>query len=382
MRPQIVARGDDFVDLMRRPEDPECLEDYLYSDRPVLALHIVSFTDATLVTLSWTHVVLDGMGRKALLDAWSLMLQGREDEIPPLHGLEVDPLATLGLNSTDQYKHAGAMFGFWQMVVFGLRYAFDQIFWRPKDESRVICVPRTYLQSLKDNALADLTAAHDGSEGNDAGNKPFISDGDLLCAWMTRHILSCMSLRPNQTIAINIAFGLRWLLSEDLLPSSSAYVSNAVTYVPIFMTAKDAMNKSLGYVAASLRKALVRLGTREQIEARLALERSTQDRSGYPALFGDPWMHMVVCTNWAKGNFFDLDFSAAVIVEGPHQGEQKLGKPSYIQAHAFAKGFSLISGFLVAGKDAAGNYWLQSVLRREYWSVLEQKFAAKSIKGD
>lgn len=71
----------------------------------MLGLHIVSFTDATLATLSWSHVLLDDMRRKALLDAWSLVLQGREDEVLPLHGVETDPMATLGTHPTELYQH-------------------------------------------------------------------------------------------------------------------------------------------------------------------------------------------------------------------------------------------------------------------------------------
>lgn len=58
--PQPVPGDPDrFLSLMRQDGDPTELEDYLYSDRPLLGLHVVSFDDATLLTLSWSHVVLD-----------------------------------------------------------------------------------------------------------------------------------------------------------------------------------------------------------------------------------------------------------------------------------------------------------------------------------
>ncbi|KAL8791123.1 MAG: hypothetical protein Q9195_006067 [Heterodermia aff. obscurata] len=302
--PQIVARGDDFVSLMRRSGDPECLDDYISTDRPMLGLHIVSFADATLITLSWSYALLDGMGRKALLDAWSLMLQGREDEILPLHGVQTDPLIMLGQHPMQPYKHVDKRMSTWQLIVFGVRFVCDQMFWRPKDEGRVICVPAAYVQALRNAALNDI----------DNERK---------------------------------TFGLRWLLSRDLLHASSASIGNALTYVPAFMSASDVLTRPLGHVAATIRKALVELSTREQIEARMALDRISQDTNGNPALFGDQWMHMVVCTNWTKGNFYELDLSAAVVRKGNHLGGQKLGRPLYIQLHAFAKGFSLISGFSI-----------------------------------
>ena len=161
-------------------------------------------------------------GRKALLDAWSLVLQGREDEVLPMHGVEIDPMTTLGTHPTEPYQHADKQFSTWQMIIFGLRYAFDQIFWRPKDESRMICVPAAYVQSLCNAARANITAANHGENG---GDTPFVSQGDVMCAWWTRQTLSCVPKYPSQTIAINIAFGLRWLLAKDMLPASSAYRS-------------------------------------------------------------------------------------------------------------------------------------------------------------
>lgn len=57
-----------------------------------MGLHIVSFNDATLVTLHWLHVAFDALGFGALLDSWVLMVQGREHEVLPLHGYDYDPL--------------------------------------------------------------------------------------------------------------------------------------------------------------------------------------------------------------------------------------------------------------------------------------------------
>lgn len=222
------------------------------------------------------------------------MLQGREDEILPLHSVQTDPLITLSQHPTQPYKHVDKRMSTWQLIVFEVRYVCDQLFWRPKDEGRVICVPTTYVQSLRNAALNDID---NEQKVKTSEATPFLSDGDVLCAWWTRQILSRIPHTSSQTIAINIAFGLRWLLSRDILPASSAYIGNALTYMPVFMSASDVLTRPLGHVAATLHKALVELGTREQIEARMALGRISQHATGNPALFGDQWMHMVVCTN-------------------------------------------------------------------------------------
>jgi hypothetical protein len=308
------------------------------------------------------------VARKPFLNAWSLVLHGREDEVPPLHGVDSDPLATLGTRSSETYKHADKQLCIWQLATWGFRYLFDK-WWRPQtEESRVVFVPASFVRSLREQALSDVRLCRDGHE-----DVPFLSEGDVLCAWWTRQLVAAqVPGNSSRTVALNNAFGLRGLLSEDLLPSSHEYVANAFCMVPVFMPARDVLGKPLGLVAAAVREAYVDLGTRPQVEALAALHRAAQSRGGV-ALFGDPWMHMVVCTNWTKAELFDTDFSRAVVAGGRRRvGRNESGKPSFILAHAFAQGFSMINGFMITGRDGDGNFWLYGILRSEVWPVIEQ----------
>ena len=56
----------------------------------MLSLHVTSFTDATLVALSWSHVLMDVMGQRALLHAWSLVLAEKDSEVPKMLGAHED----------------------------------------------------------------------------------------------------------------------------------------------------------------------------------------------------------------------------------------------------------------------------------------------------
>ena len=72
---------DQCLDLACGPDSPTTIDDYLYADRPILGLHVVSLQDATLVTLHWLHIACDSMGMKPLIEGWVLAMQGKE--IPP-----------------------------------------------------------------------------------------------------------------------------------------------------------------------------------------------------------------------------------------------------------------------------------------------------------
>lgn len=92
----MVAQVDRFQPLMRREDGPRNIADYYLRDEPQLSLHVVSFADATLVSLSWPHTFLDAMGRHELLTAWTAVLEGRDGDVKALHGVDQDPFVSFG----------------------------------------------------------------------------------------------------------------------------------------------------------------------------------------------------------------------------------------------------------------------------------------------
>jgi hypothetical protein len=137
-RPAVVGDPDAFLPLMHPPGSPTKLSDYTQSDIPQLGLHIVSFDDKTLVTMYWLHTLMDAMGKSALLDAWTLILQGREEEVRVPVGVDIDPLEQLGRDPTERHKLEEQRMGIWGMLSWGL----GQLphLWR-KQETRMVCIP-------------------------------------------------------------------------------------------------------------------------------------------------------------------------------------------------------------------------------------------------
>ncbi|GKT58047.1 hypothetical protein ColTof4_11974 [Colletotrichum tofieldiae] len=466
--------GVDFSPLMRHPSDPTSFEDYLYQDKPMIGLQITTFKDATLVSLGFSHIMWDAMGLKDLLDAWSLTLQGRQSEVIPL--IENDPLALLGnMTSTataatgatptcppEQYKHVDKQLGVLQLLRLGLRQALDKLLNKNSmEEFRTVCIPAAYVDSLRKDALQALQHENSSVPGVSATKREheaplpvsFLSDGDVLCAWWTRKIIASRVRNPiksNKTIAILNMMGLRGVMAQaGLLPKIGALVGNAIAPVPALLRARDLVAEGplgLGRVAGALRLAIAQLSTRPQVEALLALQRRSHEnqdenevdnkkttkkgkgKPGLPALFGDGGMHMVVCTNWTKADFFKVDFSPAVVHEigcdglwdeervprsilpsgdanagsdvaaagamgcdglweGEHvlrskipppgaalAGAREVANPTGVHMHLITAGTPafLMSIFTILGRDANGNYWIQGRLRKEYWAQIEE----------
>jgi hypothetical protein len=248
-----------------------------------------------------------------------------------------------------------------------------ELLWHPKEESRVVCIPGRVVQDLRLKALGHLY-----NEGGQKGDpKLFVSDGDVICSWWTRTLITALRPSPERTIVIMNAFGMRNVLSKDLLPAGRAYVSNAVIQAIAFLPVSDLLTKPLGYAAAKVRESITQL-TRAQVESLAYDFRKYAHKAGRPPLYGDSSTILVIFSNWSSGKFFDIDFSSAVIKQGmpSDQRSNPVGRPSYVNGDGRVNGFVVRNIFPIMGKDAAGNYWLNGAARAEAWREIEKSLAA------
>ncbi|KKA21157.1 LysR family regulatory protein [Rasamsonia emersonii CBS 393.64] len=80
-RPSLVGSTTEFSPLVRSADAPKKLEDWLYSDFPQLPIHVVSFNDATLLTVTFMHTLTDAMGN-AVVSAFTFVPARRILEAP------------------------------------------------------------------------------------------------------------------------------------------------------------------------------------------------------------------------------------------------------------------------------------------------------------
>lgn len=206
-RPAVVGDPVQFTPLAVPPGSPSSLDDYLYQDRGLLGLHVVTFTDATLVVLYFSHTTLDLMSWGAILTGWTAELDGRLDDIPvPLGGDpgddNFDLMSELGTKPTEPHVLAAHHMPMSGLVGFGLRNSLDLAV-RPK-ECRIVCIPGSFVDRLRAQALEELRdeAARNGA----TGPAPFLSHGDVLSAWWTRLTVSqLLSPESERTITIQVS---------------------------------------------------------------------------------------------------------------------------------------------------------------------------------
>ncbi|KAK7751847.1 hypothetical protein SLS62_006148 [Diatrype stigma] len=333
-RPALVCDAAELADVFRGPESPRNMDDYLYTDRPQLNVHVVSFSDNTVISMYWPHSLFDAMGMKVMLNAWSLILQGKEDEIRPPHAFDSDVLSEFGKHATEPHKLGDRLMTVPNLVLYGLRNVVDLTL-RGK-ENRMACIPATFWEKLRATALAELEA-----EGYE---KPWV--------------------------VVQNAFSMRSQLGEDLISPGSGYLSNCTGYVYFMLQAKDILQNSLGYVAWQFRRAIYEQATREQVEAYAALVR--QSSVSAPPFFGDGSSHMVTFSNWTKALHFGVDLSGAAV-----KPRDTPCVPSYIQCVEMPYNFT--EGFQILGKDARGNYWLGGNRVKGLWGKIEVQLAEAGV---
>ncbi|KPM35798.1 hypothetical protein AK830_g10771 [Neonectria ditissima] len=354
-RPAVVGNPDETIDLACGPGCPTSIDDYLYSDRPLLGLHVVSFNDATLVTLHWLHIACDALGMKALVNGWVLTMQGHK--VPAQQGFDYDVLADLGKHPKEPHKLEHQCMTTPSLLAYGIRNGYSLLL--GKKECRMVCIPGRFLDSLRVAALQELEAA--GIE------TPFITDNDVIVAWWTRIALSHLPPTSQRPVTVQVAMSLRRALEKDLLPPGKPYVSNCFGFANLLLPASGFRQKPVSEVAALMRTAINDQGTRGQVEAYQALVRESV--APLPVFFGTGTTYQISYSNWTKADLYGADFSAAAV-----KPRETPLLPSYI-AHCQVP-FQFPEGFIVVGKDSKENTWLCGYRAQGLWEVVEKELEA------
>ncbi|PYI08709.1 terpene synthase [Aspergillus sclerotiicarbonarius CBS 121057] len=362
-----------FAPLVRHPDSPRELADWIYSDRPQLHIHVVVFGDATLVTVSYVHTLLDAIARTTFFKAWIAVLRGREHEVPDFVPFDHDPLCMLGLGVPAQrYSRFGRVVRGVGLVGVGLRWLFE-VLWFRREEEHPIRLPGRCVDKMREMARKDLAAATPKG-GEKEEEEPFVSEGDVVVAWWVRTMVTALNPRPDRTIMVMNVFNV-WGLFDEWFPTGGAgFIGNAFFYSYTLLVADQVLRDTkLGHVASRNRQALVEHRTREQVQAMTAIQRASWTRT--PPVVGDANLLFMACTNQHKARYFELDFSAAVVSPGVPLSERPhaLGRPAYINDIEHCRAYPTRNVVRIIGKDAAGDYWLLFKTRAGAWPVIHRQ---------
>lgn len=275
--PRVFEVSDDRDSTFCDAGHPRRTEDWLNADRPAISMHIVVFLDATLVTLTLHHVFADALGLVGIYQAWTAILAGRDDEIPPIVGFEEDPLGSLVEDvPIAQGSHVSPR----TVEAVG-----DQM--PPAEVGKAVRIPGSCIRKLKEQAMKGL---HDQT----GDRKLFVSESDILYAWWARTHVSVVKPPPDQAITLFNVVNFRGH-AEDILSNGKLFVGNATAMCSARLTCEQLLEWPLWQVARQIRASLNKLQTKEGILSII----SGQKRYGTPT--GDPPGDIgfpLALTNW------------------------------------------------------------------------------------
>jgi molybdopterin-binding protein len=376
-----------FKPLNVGPGAPENFEDYLTCDEPQIALHVVNFVDGTLVSLLFTHTLTDLMGFSSLLKAWSLALAGKQEQIAPFLGIRDDPMAGLyNAEPSKPYLLEGKQLSGWRAIVWGFRLLFEA-WWYPKVESRTIGLPDQLVMALRKKAKSDLVKSIGKGNGDSDVDVPFISDGDIIAAVVTK--MACEDLKltesSNRSVATVLTADARSRL-PSLFRQDAAYVQNAAVGAFSLNSASKTLQTPLGLLALKLRGDLIAQLELDQMIWLCRLNRQSLLDTGNGIMFGDTSSVLAVVSNWSKIHCFDIvDFSPAITAPSTHVYANKSAKPGhpvFWHLQPLKSGTVSLTVFGVVGRDANGTMWLTGDLRPSTWALFKEYMNKVMLEGD
>ena len=359
-----------FNSLAMGPGSPSSFDDLINGDRPQFSLHVNTFKDGTLVGVSHSHMTADLLGVTAVINAWCLELAGKSDQVPPLGGVHEDGMKGL-YDPPTQEKHvlAGKELTGWRLAYWGLWALLESK--RTTLESRILCIPKSKMQKLMAHARSGITGrGGDATPSQDGRDPLFISEGDVLAALACR--LNAQSQPPGSTRTIMTMMALDpRTRAPSAFKEGVSYAGNSPTAVFLECAADRAIGMSLGDLALLSRKSIETQATEEQMKAYSVLSVESVRKSNSNVLFGDKDMSFQLMSNWLKASLFDkVDFSPAIVKEGPNTPGRKRGHPTYYHSAdpGSVDGPYMLHLLVVMGADHDGHIWMSCVLPEQTWS--------------
>lgn len=369
--PSTAAMSDELKALTT-PHGMPTIDYWLYSDKPCITVTVTSFTDTTIVGMRYSHAVMDGVGHLGVFRAWTAELAGRPDQVQPFVGFREDPIVPI-MHETpgEKYLLYDQRASTWSFARFAIGLVWELM--TKESDGRFIFLPGAYMAELRRDAVAHIEQVYAGS----GTPPPQISEGDLLMAWWAKRVAAALAPKnPNTPIAISNAVDIRDFV-PGISPPGAMYMGNALDSCITMVPARELVAEPLGATALRTRNDILRLRTKEQIQAKMALDLAAKGTQ----FIGPADQIQLLITNWHKIRLFHWDYSPAVVESPATKG--RTHRPGFPTSLLFNTGsrFQLSNTGPIMGKDGEGNWWMGWRLRSSAWPAIEEELKRMGLFG-
>ncbi|KAI5925228.1 hypothetical protein F4810DRAFT_659610 [Camillea tinctor] len=330
-----------------------------------MAIHIMSFTDATIVGISFPHSMMDAGGLATLLAEWSAVVNCRpSNKVRPLAGARKDIVGEiikkLHVKSTMQNNSLVQEAG--KVYEKQPQNKPDRVL---NTDLRLIFIPKNFLLNVRkiDERLRKRSFLED-----DAFD---ISDAEVLMAWVTRSMCLWRSKSSLEEIPVwlRTTLNLRDPKYEYCNPDE-AYVQNlrcqAATQLSVFQIGKYTIGETARLIRTSLRTQ-----TRSFIQAKLKLWRDTYI-GGTPDLFGFKDNATLEIEDFTPARLYEAVNFKNAVAPG-YSRHATAGSCVFYHTLPPKRYRGRRELFYIYGQDLEGNFWLAGYMEPKAWDMIERE---------
>ncbi|KAF8176242.1 hypothetical protein K438DRAFT_1727497 [Mycena galopus ATCC 62051] len=332
---------------------PSSLRGFLAPNMPLIHVHVAIFNDVTFIGVTSTHITFDALGTRTLLHAWTRLING--EDIDAISGMEWDmaPFEALSGPTTIKQQRGWFNLGLFGRFFFTLWFMLG-IIRDPKEEQRLVRVPKAFIENSKNEIMEDLK--HKGST-------EWVGSSDVLLAWCLRKVDDTTPIHIH--LPINLRDTPIFLGDTNIL---TPYLNNAVSYIAIPpISVNEFQTESLGELALRLRRAILAYradvpGIRADVQWRCA--NPLVDHFPCP-----PHGECTVQTNWRSAHLGELDFSGARPQGPTEQAEDKTRVVLAVGDAPWSNPMRGVGGMFMEDEDAV---WMFQIRGTKEWEMIRQ----------
>ncbi|KAG6260967.1 hypothetical protein E4U46_003170 [Claviceps purpurea] len=370
----------DYQPDLIHPESPTTVQEIIDRNVPQLILHILAFSDATIVTITTPENMMDYASFKSLLENWSLVLAGRQEEVALVYGPHNDILEELvhkaeEKNAIERIENLRASERFSRFSILPNR-------WRrridPVLQRRIVHVPKAVYEELLSQIRRDITRILENEE-----QRPIVNDAEILFAWMSQ-LQGGDATRKTRAVTMRNMFNFRHRLSS-LRDPSGEYLQTLTFPLQSTLSAESA-KKSIGHIALQHKRDMDRQTSENQLRSLVKsyLQSKKGGRDPFQKMANAGGVSLDYCNMTSLHLLSAADFRPAVLqLVGGGGLDQEKGRNStrYNAPGTMTTAYVLESGMRrpkdavcqAIGKDSEGSFWMYCQLEHSVWERLEEE---------
>jgi hypothetical protein len=293
------------------PGFPMTMADLVDKDAPQLCFKVIGYTDATILAITFSHCTWDISGLQGFMKSLELVLDEREDQVPPMLGAKTDILSELASQFDGSSLAPGLLNIPGETKEMGQPRARD-----PALQERIIRVPLDIFQRLH-----NLVALEDPTEDED-GLSTYQPD-ELFLALIVQQIARAQPV-PRPLTLLNI-FNARRVV-PSIAKAKGIYSQNLVLLAPQTLS-NEAATGPMGLTALAQRECFAQSAVHQNITRSLyTILGAIEANIDITALTDCGDAESVLVNNLVRqSNFIDIDFSSAVVRQGEKSATRRNG---------------------------------------------------------